>query len=225
MESYNDLLRWGGTLVLLIVGLKIGLAFAARVAGDHAQLVLGMALVSVRFPTPPRWMLAQGDETGETDNRETPENTEETPGNSDDEPSLLAMTAGGNTTLTTRMTRAEHDELLACRHAAITLLDRCVKYYLENGVTDDGTIPRYDKIAMKSELRGGICDSLEYSGLVSKIPNKRTFVIPEIGSCAALMALIVANRKRVYPVGYTERQADLLAAAVQALPTRGGGAA
>jgi hypothetical protein len=78
--------------------------------------------------------------------------------------------------------------------------------------------PRYDKIAMKAETRGAIVDALEYSEVVSKMPNKRTFVVPEIGTCAALMRLIVENRKRVYPVGYCERQKELLDGAINALP-------
>jgi hypothetical protein len=117
------------------------------------------------------------------------------------------------------MTPAERAELLATRHEAIGLLAKCSDYYKANP-PDTGIIPRYTEIGMNAEARGLIVDNLVYSGCVSVIKNKRTFVVPEIGTCAALLRLIVSNQRRIYPVGYNERRQERLDNAVAILPER-----
>lgn len=210
----------GAYLVLLL-----GRAMAARLAGpQNAEMVLNFvpfpfSILTDLLNALPRSRQMDDDQSNEpeTVNTETLGNAGNTVGNTA-EPQFMTVTDLGMQKIVPRMTREEHAELLNARHDAIVMLDRCVKYYRDSQSEDDGTIPRYDKISMKAEHRGAIVDMLVYSGAVSKIPNKRTFVIPEIGTCAMLMKLIIDSRLRVYPVGYAERKQALLDSAVQAIP-------
>jgi len=209
-------------VVGLYVVLMLGRALAARIAGDHAELVLSPSLISIYVPLLQRGAGGNEGNSSSTDNSATPDSAEL---QQDTGPDTLALTANGVTIPVTRMTGKERDELQAARHEAIGLLQRCVSFYKESGMVDDGTIPRFDLLKMSSDGRGAIVRSLEYSGWVSVVKNSRTFVIPEINSCALLMSSIVSNQRRVYPVGYAERKQELLDAAVQGLPVhdRGGG--
>ena len=216
-------------LIFAIIGaylvLLLGRAMAARLAGpQNAEMVLNFVpfpfsiLTDLISALPHAQQMDNDDENEpETGNRETLGNTGNTAGNTPAQ-EFMSISYNGEQHLAPRMTREEHAELLGARHDAIVLLDRCVKYYREANLADDGTIPRYDKINMKAEYRGAVVDMLEYSGAVSKIPNKRTFVVPEIGTCALLMQMIINNRLRVYPVGYAERKQAILDSAVQSLP-------
>jgi hypothetical protein len=206
----------------LIVGYVIALlgrAVAARIAGPQAGLVLGTALISISIPLPRH---SKGDpeseNDAETENTETLGNTGNSSVSLPETPEIVSLSSKGDTWPALRMTPEERDELLRTRHEAIALLDRCVKFYRETGKADDGTIPRYNDINMQAELRGAIVNTLVYSGFVSVIKNKRTFVVPEIGTCAGLMYLLINNKRRVYPVGYAERNKELLDSAVSALP-------
>jgi hypothetical protein len=207
-------------------------AVAARIAGPNAPLVLNMPLIAL-----PHWQSlgTKSEFDKETDNTTTLENTEEhlkehweTP--QETLPAVEVMAAGGlvPSPIITKMDREEREELLRVRHEAIALLQRCVEYYQvkhedkKSGemvkITDNGTIPRYDELGMSSDNRGKICHNLEESGLVSIVKNHSTFVVPEIGTCAALMSLLIRNQKRVYPAGYSQRRQKLLDSAVAALP-------
>lgn len=217
-DTFTDALMVGGAFVLCYCLLMIGRAIAARIAGDKYEVVLGMSLITITVPALPRLRGESSNEsTPETGNTETLENTGNTGETLPAMAEYMAVSDMGAQKLLPRMTADELMELRRCRHMAMELLARCLKYYESVGEKDTGIIPRYDKIGMKAEYRGQIVDMLEYSEVVSKIANKKTFVVPEIGTCAALMDLIRLNRKKVYPVGYCERAQALEQSAVNAL--------
>ena len=220
LDPFEFTFRAGAALVLLYILVMVGRAVAARIAGTNAGLVLGASLLTISLPTfPSRGGADDHELEGETGNRETLGNTGNGTVSLPETAELMQVSELGKPYLTTRMTGAERAELMTTRHEAIALLDRCCRFYKESGKPDDGTIPRFDVLKMSAEDRGAIVKNLEYSEAVSIIKNKRTFVAPEVASsCAALMQLIVSNRKRIYPVGYCERQKELLDSAVNALP-------
>jgi hypothetical protein len=211
----SDLATAGAVLLAGYILLMVGRAVAARIAGEHAELVLSPSLVSIYVPLPQRGAVGNEGNGVNTDNTATAGNTEIQPDTGSD---MLSLSANGDTWPVLRMSAAERDELQKVRHESIALLQRCVTYYADGHLTDDGTIPRFDLLKMSSKSRGEIVSNLEYSGVVSVVKNSRTFVIPEISTCALLMASLVSNQRRVYPVGYAERKQELLDAAVNALP-------
>ena len=133
--------------------------------GNHAPLVLGAALVSVSIPLPQRRGGDLSEDEAETGNTETAENGQNSQENTVE---LMTVSDLGWPSVIAKMTPAEAAELRQFQHRAIALLDRCIKHYRETGTTDDGTIPRYDKIQMNAEQRGAIVDALEYSEVASK---------------------------------------------------------
>lgn len=214
-----------GLVLPLILGyilIRVGRTIA-RWFEKHLEVNGVTYVLTADGPTP--LLLKAGDDQQdpvlETGNTETPGNTGNTESGSvsnAEESEFLPVTNQGHPSSVLRMTQDERDELLQTRHEAIGLLAKCVDYYRANQRTDLGQLPRYDDIGMNAEQRGYIVDNLEYSGCVSKRKNKPTLVVPEIGTCAELMRLIVQNKKRVYPVGYHERRQARLDSAVMALP-------
>jgi hypothetical protein len=141
-DPFETTFRVGAALVGLYVLIMVGRAIAARIAGTHAPLVLGVSLLTISLPPLPNRAGADDHELeGETGNRETLENAGNGSVSQPDTVELMQISEVGTPYLTTRMTGAERAELLQVRHEAIILLDRCVKYYRENNKTDDGTIP------------------------------------------------------------------------------------
>lgn len=235
MDAVGFVLAVMAGAVVCYNSLLLGRAIAARIAGDNAYLALSAPLFAIVAPLPHR----KGDdndennmETGNTATRETLGNSV---GNTDlttvSAVPMMQVTSAGRVSIVPSLSkaeidamRAERDELDALRHDAIGLLDRCIKYYKDNGKTDEGTIPRYDKIGMKSENRGVIVNALWYSGLVNKTQN-RTWVNEESlaglgysATCAALLHVIAYKRVKVFPVGYNERKHKTLDSAFDALP-------
>lgn len=210
-----ELLKYffAGYLLLLL-----GRAVAARIAGPHAELVLGTSLITISIPPLPRRSDDDGEEddeeTGNRETLETPGNTRETAGETPD----LTVAYAGEQHLVPRMSREEYHELVNVRLQAIGLLDRCVKYYRDNQIADDGIIPRYDKIHMKAEDRGKTVDDLWESGYIIKNPNKTSTDPAYFPTCASLMQAIIDKRARVYPMGYLERKRQIRDSAVMALP-------
>lgn len=198
--------------------LLLARAIAARIAGQNAPLVLGGPLISISIPLPRRSTDDDDEDDGETGNRETAE----TPGNSretaGETPDLVSLGYAGEQHLVPRMSREEYHELVAVRQQAIGLLDRCVTYYRENQMADDGVIPRYDKIHMKSEDRGKIVDNLWESGYIIKNPNKTSTDPAYFPTCSSLLQAIIDKRARVYPMGYLDRKRQRLDDAIAALP-------
>lgn len=214
-DTFTATLQAGGALVLCYCALMIGRAIAARIAGDHAEEVLGMSLISITLPALPRRRSDTVDEKqAETGNTTTPENTKEQP----ETPDFMAVSNIGAKSIVPSMTREEHEELIRVRHEAIGLLNKCVTYYQDNSLTDDGTIPRYDKIKMNADDRGKIVDNLWYSTYIVKTKNK-TYTDPAYhASCQSLMRAIISGKAKVYPLGYSERKQELMDSAVMALP-------
>jgi hypothetical protein len=222
-DIFMDAVQLGGAMALCYSVLMIGRGIASRIAGDNASLVLGMSLVSISFATPlPRLREENNQaESNETENAETPENSGNTTVSTVSE--YMAVSDAGTRSMVKRMTAEERQELLLTRNNAIGLLAHCIDYYKSGNKIDDGRIPRYNHIKMGAKQRQEICRTLEYSGLLSIVQGDKTIVVPEhegvrIGTCEALMKLIIANQKRVYPVGYCERGKDLLDSAVMGLP-------
>lgn len=218
-----ELMKWGIAAYLVLL---LGRAVAARIAGEHAESVLDSSLITIPITVTlalPHHNQKDNDQelAEETGNRETPDNTGnsgETPGETPDDAGLMTLGYAGEQHLAPRMSRQEHHELIKARNEAIGLLDRCVKYYREKQKTDDGVIPRHDKIHMQPELRGTIVDSLWYSQWVVKAPNKTSVDPAYFPTCNDLMLAIRDGRARVYPMGYLERKQAMLNEAVQALP-------
>jgi len=218
-DMFTATIQIGGALVLCYCALMIGRAIAARIAGDKYEAVLGMALISISVAAlPNRRGESSNENEMETDNTTTQDNTGKHGETLLETPQVMSAHGLVSSPVIVKITDEEEQELLQVRHEALDLLARCVKYYQDNETVDDGTIPRYDEIKMKSSYRGAICKNLEYSGWVSIIKNQRTFVVPEIGTCATLRRSIIDNRRRVYPVGYAERQKELRDSAVLGLP-------
>lgn len=226
MEPIQFVIELGKWLIAGYLLILLGRAVAARIAGDHADSVLDSSLITIPITVTlalPHRNQKDNDQKndGETGNRETPDdtgNSGETPGETPDDTGLMTLGYAGEQHLAPRMSRQEHHELIAARNDAIGLLDRCVAYYRENQVADNGVIPRYDKIHMKPELRGAIVDSLWYSQWVVKSPNKTSVDPAYFPTCKDLMQAIIDKRARVYPMGYLERKKQLLDSAVQGLP-------
>lgn len=213
-DTFTQALQVGGALVLCYCGLMIGRAVAARIAGDNADAVLGMALISISIPLPRREKETVDEKQAETDNTITAENTGEQPKT----PDFMAVSNIGAKSIVPSMTREEHEELIRVRHEAIGLLNKCVMYYQSARLPDDGTIPRYDKLKMNADDRGKIVDNLWYSTYIVKTKNK-TYTDPAyFATCQSLMRAIIANKAKVYPMGYSERKQELIDSAVMALP-------
>lgn len=199
------------------IALMIAQAIAARIAGPNAIPTSPLIAISIALP-PRRKIETDREDEQETGNRETEETLGNIPVSHALAPELMTVSDLGQQKLLPIMTHDERIELLTCRNDALILLSRCIDYYKATPAEQDfGVVPRYNKIRMKAEYRGQIVDSLEYSGIVSKLPNK-TLIIPEIGTCAAAFELIKSNRKRIYPVGYAERKQQIMDSAVHALP-------
>lgn len=212
----------GVVLVLLFLALYLGRAIAARIAGDsdRAELALSNSILTVNFPFPllPAPSHVIDGNSGETGNRETAETAGNSTVSGSDQPSPVPFNDLGEAKMLTPMTREEYQEFRDVRTGALELLARCAQYYQREQKPDNGIIPRFDKLGMQAERRGEIVASLEYSGLVSVINASKTFVVPEIGTCAALMKMIARDQRRVYPSGYAERRQQRLDDAVGALP-------
>jgi hypothetical protein len=217
-DIFWDAVQIGAAVSTSLSLLFIGRGIAARIAGPNAAAVLGMALVSVSFgsPLPRRRVETDQAESNETDNGETVGNG----GNAtvSTVSDYMMVSDNGAQSLVKRMTAAERSELLLTRNNAIGLLAHCVDYYKANSKIDDGRIPRYNHIKMGAKQRQDICATLEYSGVLSIFPGDKTIVVPEVGTCEALMRLIIEGKKRIYPVGYCERAKELMDSAVMGLP-------
>lgn len=219
------LMRYAPCGVVLFALMLIGYvvrAIAARIAGDEgrAKMALANPSLTLYFPTAllPAPRYDDDENETETGNTATPENSENNGETGGETPDLMTLGYAGEQRLAPRMSREEYHELLNIRQEAIALLDRCVKYYRDNQSSDDGTIPRYDKIHMKSEDRGRIVDNIWYSGYVIKSPNRTAIDPAYYTTCAALMKAIIDKQARIYPLGYLERKQQRLDDAVAALP-------
>lgn len=197
-------------LVALFVGVYIvvlmGRAIAARIAGNHAPLVLGTALINISLPLPRRYSDEDDEndmETGNTETLKTSGNSGETAGET---PEMVTMNYSGEQHLVPRLSREEYHELISVRVRAIDLLDRCVKYYRDNQAADSGVIPRYNKIGMKATDRQAAVDNLWYSQYVVKAPNETKVDPAYFATCKELMQAIIDKRARVFPLGYLEQQ-------------------
>ena len=210
---------------IVYVVILIGRAGAARIAGDGDRAYHALALMppitifQLASPTAPPENEDHLENARETGNTKTVENGHGNTENSDFE--LIPYSDRGKDKPLLIMTPDERAELMTVRHEAIGLLSKCVEYYKHTGELDTGVIKRYNDLGMNSEKRGLIVDNLVYSGIASVINNKRSFIVPEIGTCTVALDLIVTNLRRVYPVGYHDRKQQRLEQAVQLLPQRG----
>lgn len=210
----------GALLLLFFLLWYLARAVAARLAGDEGRARMALANPSFTLYLPAALLPPPRDDDDENDT-ETGNTT--TLGNSENSPetgaeTLVMLSQNGVKSVAPAMTREEYHELVAVRQSAIGLLNRCVEYYRKNQIADDGTIPRYDKIAMNAAERGKIVDDLWDSSFVIKSQNK-TVVDPQYyKTCEALMNAIISGRAKVYPFGYTERKQRRLDDAVMALP-------
>lgn len=216
MDFVVELGKWFVIAYLIIL---LGRAVAARIAGNNAQLVLGSSLITISLPALPRRSSDDDQESDEeTGNTETPEyagNTEETAGET---PYFDRFNDLGEQRLVPKMSRDEYHEFVAVRVRAIDLLQRCVKYYADNQMSDNGIIPRYDKIGMKSQNRQDAVNDLWYSQYIVKAPNVTSVDPAYYPTCGTLMQAIIDKQARVYPLGYLERKKALRDAAFNALP-------
>lgn len=196
----------------------IGRAVACRIAGPQAGAVLGMSILTLNFATPLPRLRSGNDqaESNETENSETGENSRN--GAVSTVSDYMSVSDQGQQSIVKRMTPEEMAELRDTRNNALALLARSIDYYKTSKKIDTGIIPRYNHVGMGSDQRQRIARDLEYSGLVSIITSSKTTVVPEIGTCSALLLLIRDGKKRVYPEGYCERGKALLDSAVNALP-------
>jgi len=218
--------------IVLIVGsylvLLMGRALAARIAGDNADLALNFVpfpfsiLTDLVNALP--YQRRESDDRiidGETGNTETLDNTEQHGETLLETQMLMQVTDTSGQRLVPRITDEEWDRFEIARRNAIVLLNRCVLYYRDHPEEkDDGKIPRYNKLGMKSENRGSAVDDLWESGFCSK-GNSGTYIFPEVArSCAELYQHIVKRdpKYRVFPYGYERQHKDVLDSAVQALP-------
>ncbi len=218
--------------IVLIVGsyliLLMGRALAARIAGDNADLALNFvpfpfSILTDLVSALPFQRRSDSDrefveETGNTATRENTRQHEET---LPETQTMMQVTDTHGQRLVQRMTDEEWDRFEVARRNAIVLLNKCILYYRDHpDEKDDGQIPRYNKLGMKSENRGAAVDDLWESGFCSK-GNSGTYIFPEVSrSCAELYQHIVKRdpKYRVYPYGYERQHAQALDDAVQALP-------
>lgn len=224
MNPLDFLFQFSAVFVGAIIALTLGRALAARIAGPHAGLVLSGPIIAINIALPhSREREEDQDNEIDTGNTETAGNTEETQGNTKETalsaPSdYMTVTDNSGSRSVRRFTREEYHELVEIRVKTIDLLQKCLDYYRESGETDDGKIPRWNKIHMQSEDRGRYVDALWDSGYVLK-SSKGTLIDPAyFPTCEALMLAIKENRVTVYPYGWAERMKQKHLEAAMALP-------
>lgn len=222
MNPLDFFFYFAAVFVGALIALTLGRALAARIAGPHAALVLGGPIISITFALPHSREREEDQESEiDTGNTDTPENTKETAGNTEETPGdmlPLVVNHSGDQHLVPRMTREEYHELIEIRVKVIDLLQKCLDYYRETGEPDKGVIPRWNKIHMQSEDRGKYVDALWYSGYVIKSSKGTLIDQAYYPTCAALLQAVKDNQIRVYPYGWAQRKQKRHMDAAMALP-------
>lgn len=219
-DIFGDAVQLGAAMAASYSMLMIGRGIAARIAGQNAAAVLGMALVSVSFGSPlPR---RRGDE----DNDEIAESTRyagapEYAEVRQSTPELMQVNEAAGSYLTPRISDEEKAGIETARRNAIVLLTKCINYYKEHPAEiDNGIIPPHSDLHMGSDNRREAVNALWESGMVTK-GNKGTFINSDVAaSCAELFQHIKDRdpKYRVYPLGYFDNKKELLDSAVMDLP-------
>jgi hypothetical protein len=209
----------GAYLVLLL-----GRALAARIAGDHADLVLSFALISFSLPLPLRSSEDDQKNDAETDNTTTPGNTGKHAETPPEMQTMMKVTDVSGQRLVPEWDTQQWESFEIARRNAIVLLNKCILYYQEHPKEKDtGQIPHYKKLGMNAGNRGGAVNDLWESGFCSKGPSG-SYIHPEVArSCSELYQHIVKRdpKYRVYPYGYERQKNDTLDNAVNAIPLAG----
>jgi hypothetical protein len=218
-KAAGPLLGMGAAILALYAGYVIVRALAVRlsgVSGNHqmAALVLGYAASPTALLAAPR----DAGEHGETRNTGY---TEYTNDNTDD--GVYPVYSNGPTRYAPRLTDAEFAQLRHFKSRATSMLLKSIEYNDQHSLPDN-KIPRHNKIGMKPEDRGEICDALERVGAVlirQGGNNQGTEILEPYATCQGLLDALISGSLRIVPLGFNTaalRRAEILNSAVNRLP-------
>lgn len=222
----------GLVVLLLVAGLLIVRALAARLAGDseRAQMVLDGATIKLYLPAPRP--SPTGDDSSVSNNTETrytvtTGNTENDTGNTGKhaEPDVITVNQRSGTSYLPRLTTEQHIALASAKSLCLDWLYRARQWDAENGMPNN-YIARHHNLNMKPEDAGDAREMLERIEVVyvkqgGKPKEQGTYIMPDYGTIDNVISLIRSGDIRVSPPGFDDsilKSAAVLDSAIDALP-------